>query len=340
MSEAPEKSTGGRLRNRRRRTDDDDENEEQEQQLEQQKVTRRKAPKAMDAAPDTQPSTHADPVAMGAPAVPPSSVATATAAAAAGGDSGAGAAVAGLQGATGAAEDIFEIAYDSYTSEDLYALLKRHTRQEVEKRMAEHEQLRRKQQQAPQVERFLDATVTARTGGSSSSGGTAEEMGGYKYSVMLQRLFVALNRNKESSAMSERNQLPVPQLEKIGKKKVIITNFGRICQAFHRPIEDVKDYIEKELSVGGNLDSNDALILKYEIQKATAFDKILIRYLDEYVKCNSCHKIDTTLTKEGRRMELRCNWCTATRSVQAVGSATYSAQVGKRSKVRLQALTL
>nr|CCC90618.1 unnamed protein product [Trypanosoma congolense IL3000] len=241
-----------------------------------------------------------------------------------------------------AAEDIFTIPYDSYTAADLHALLQRVTRKDVERRMVEREQQRRKENQAPRVERFLDAAVGAdRTGSSSANTGASSEMCcGYAYDDMLQRLVIALNRNKESGGMSERNKLPVPMVEKVGKKKVAIINFGKICEAFNRPIEDVKDYIEKELSVGGNLDSSEALILKYEIQKVTAFDKILIKYLDEYVKCNSCHKIDTTLAKEGRRMELRCNWCTATRSVQAVGSATYSAQVGKRSRARRQAMTL
>ncbi|RNF27455.1 translation initiation factor [Trypanosoma conorhini] len=315
--------------------DDVKQEEAKQEEVKQPKklISRPKAPMAVVAAPEATLLTHKDPVTMGpvAPAgpAPPSAAAATTLAM---GDASAATHVAGT------VEDIFEIAYDNYTSEDLHALLKRVTRQEVEKRMLEHEQLRQKRQKVPQVERFLD--VTSKVGSSSGGNKATEEGCGYNYSVMLRRLFVALNRNKESSAMSERNKLPEPKLEKIGKKKVIITNFGRICQAFNRPVQDVKDYIEKELSVGGNLDSNDALILKYEIQKSTAFDNILYKYLDEFVKCNSCHRIDTTLTKEGRRMELRCNWCTATRTVQAVGSATYSAQVGKRSKARLQAMTL
>ncbi|RNE99083.1 translation initiation factor [Trypanosoma rangeli] len=294
--------------------------------------SRPKAPMAVVAAPEATILAHKDPVTMGpvAPAGPaPPSAAAVTALTMA--DQTAALHVAGD------VKDIFEIAYDNYTSKDLQALLKRVTRQEVEKRILEVEQLRQGQN-VSQVERFLD--VTSKMASSSGGNNAPEEGCGYNYSVMLRRLFVALNRNKESSAMSERNKLPEPKLEKIGKKRVIISNFGRICQAFHRPVQDVKDYIEKELSVAGNLDINDALILKYEIQKSTAFDNIFYKYLDEFVKCNSCNKLDTTLTKEGRRMELRCNWCTATRTVQAVGSATYSAQVGKRSKARLQAMTL
>ncbi|KAH8620068.1 putative Domain found in IF2B IF5 [Trypanosoma vivax] len=245
------------------------------------------------------------------------------------------------------AADIFDKPYDSFTPEDLYALLESTRFDDVMRLILEREKQISKEHRGPHVERFLDTTHTTRAGNSSSNNNSAhgnnagqEESLGYSYSSMLSRIFELLNRTKDSSALSERNQLPVPQVERIGKKKVVIVNFPRICEAFHRPIEDVKDYIEKELSVRGNLDSSDALILKYEVQKATAFDKIFIKYLDEYVKCNACHKIDTTLTKEGRRIELRCNWCTATRSVQTLGSATYSAQVGKRSRARRQAMTL
>ncbi|KPA74706.1 translation initiation factor-like protein [Leptomonas pyrrhocoris] len=239
------------------------------------------------------------------------------------------------------------IDYDALTYTALLALMKQVSRPVLEELMAQREQQiesTMQQQQGQRVERFLDlaaspsadATAAAAAGANSSD---ADPVEGYRYNAMLTRLFEALNRNNESSAMTERNQVPVPILERMGKKKTVIANFGRICEAFHRPMEDVKDFIEKELSIRGNLDSNNALILKFEIRKQTDFDRVLIKYLDEYVKCNSCHRIDTTLTKDGRRLELRCNVCTATRTVTAAGSATFSAQIEKRSRQRA-AMTL
>jgi translation initiation factor 2 subunit 2 len=233
------------------------------------------------------------------------------------------------------------INYDELTYAALLELMKQASRPVLEELMAQREQQVETdllQQQTQRVERFLDVATTTATTEANASGedDTAE---GYRYNAMLTRLFEALNRNNEGSAMTERNQLPVPILERMGKKKTVIANFGRICEAFHRPMEDVKDFIEKELSIRGNLDSNNALILKFEIRKQTDFDRVLIKYLDEYVKCNSCHRIDTTLTKDGRRLELRCNVCTATRTVTAAGSATFSAQIEKRSRQRA-AMTL
>lgn len=238
------------------------------------------------------------------------------------------------------ARQLESIDYDTLTYAALLQLMKQASRPVLEELMAQREQQVEttiQQQQNQRVERFLDVAPSPTADAASAQEEEAVE--GYRYNAMLTCLFDALNRNNEGSAMTERNQLPVPILERMGKKKTVIVNFGRICDAFHRPMEDVKDFIEKELSIRGNLDSNDALILKFEIRKQTDFDRVLIKYLDEYVKCNSCHRIDTTLTKDGRRLELRCNVCTATRTVTAAGTATFSAQIEKRSRQRA-AMTL
>ncbi|CCW60229.1 unnamed protein product [Phytomonas sp. EM1] len=249
-------------------------------------------------------------------------------------------------------KDVYNLDFDALTYDELLSILKRVTHTQMEALVVQEQQSQLlEQQEAHRVEKFLDVGIDYKGSNASSphprspnsedTNGNKNEGNdeGYTYHAMLTNLFEALNRNNEGSAMTERNQIPVPILEKIGKKKTAISNFGRICEAFHRSMEDVKDFIEKELSIRGNLDSNNALILKFEIRKATDFDRTLIKYLDEYVKCYSCHRIDTTLTKDGRRLELRCNWCTATRTVQAVSSATYSAQIEKRSRQRA-AMTL
>ncbi|KPI90618.1 translation initiation factor-like protein [Leptomonas seymouri] len=344
---------------RRRRNVGDDESgseEEQQQTTNARESTatvpvapscaRAKAPAAAVVKPPTLP-VHADPAAAGA-----ASNVTAPAPVAAKESNEEGAAKAtGAAVATPTSTSSFSgkdlanqleaIDYDAMTYAALLDLMKQVSRPVLEELMAQREQQVEnsvQQQQSQRVERFLDvaASPSADAAANASEDDAAE---GYGYNAMLTRLFDALNRNNEGSAMTERNQLPVPILERMGKKKTVIANFGRICDSFHRPMEDVKDFIEKELSIRGNLDSNNALILKYEIRKQTDFDRVLIKYLDEYVKCNSCHRIDTTLTKDGRRLELRCNVCTATRTVTVAGSATFSAQIEKRSRQRA-AMTL
>lgn len=156
---------------------------------------------------------------------------------------------------------------------------------------------------------------------------------GYTYTEMTQRIFRMLGENNEGSARAERNKIPMPKLETVGKKKTCINNFTRICDEIRRPVEDVKEFVEKELTCKGNLDTKGALTVRFQMQKSTDLDNLLQRYLDMYVKCNSCNRIDTTLQKSGRLSELRCNLCHATRSVSAVAS-TYTANMEKRSRAR------
>lgn len=352
---------------RRRNADDDDSssseeenNTTQQQQQQQQSVqepaavtapaaptrVRAKAPPAALVKPPTMPAVHADP--SNAAAAHNSVVAPAPVPAADGRSSSADEAETSAAGAAAASAGAKDLAtqlesldYDTMTYAALLNLMKQVSRPVLEELMVQREQqveMSIQQQQSQRVERFLDVAASSGEATAAASG-EDDSSEGYRYNAMLTRLFEALNRNNEGSAMMERNQLPVPILERMGKKKTVIANFGRICEAFHRPMEDVKDFIEKELSIRGNLDSNNALILKFEIRKQTDFDRVLIKYLDEYVKCNSCHRIDTTLTKDGRRLELRCNVCTATRTVTAAGSATFSAQIEKRSRQRA-AMTL
>ncbi|KAG5511310.1 hypothetical protein GH5_07559 [Leishmania sp. Ghana 2012 LV757] len=335
-------------RQRRRNADSDESSSEDEQQLTSttvQEPTAAVAPparvraKAPAAAAVSAPSMtlHTDPAAVQVTA--PAPVSAETADSDGGSDEDASALAAAAAPSSELAEEMEAIDYDTLTYAALLDIMKRASRPAIEEMMAQREQQvesTMQQQQNQRVERFLDVATTSSTAAAETNGSSAEDEAaeGYRYNAMLTRLFEALNRNNEGSAMTERNQLPVPILERMGKKKTVIANFGRICDAFHRPMEDVKDFIEKELSIRGNLDSNNALILKFEIRKQTDFDRVLIKYLDEYVKCNSCHRIDTTLTKDGRRLELRCNVCTATRTVTAAGTATFSAQIEKRSRQR------
>ncbi|EPY24624.1 translation initiation factor 2 subunit 2 [Strigomonas culicis] len=196
------------------------------------------------------------------------------------------------------------------------------------------------------MERFFEVDEAAARAGHAGSSPAAFPVTdangqgkGYRYEHMLTCIHETLTKSNKGTSSSERNQLPAPQIEMIGKKKTMITNFGRLCEVFHRTPEEVKEFIEQELTANGNLDSKQALILKYQARKANDFDKLFIRYLDEYVKCNACHRIDTTLTKENRILTLHCNVCTATRTVNVSHDNTYAASTEKRS-IKRNAITL
>lgn len=279
--------------------------------------------------------------------------------------------------AGGSALNIFAQDYDTMTLNDLYSLLEKIDCDEVD-RQRQRRDMQWHSEDIPddEVEMYLDLILKEETDdllnddvaehvsgvGSSTGEGAATSsdaaagapngtqgdtspvaasstaFSGYTYVEMVQRIFRMLEENNEGSARAQLNKIPMPKLESVGKKKTCINNFSRICEVIHRPVEDVKEFLEKELSCKGNMDTKGALTVRFQMQKSTDLDNLLQRYLDTYVKCNSCNRIDTTLQKSGRLLELRCNWCHATRSVAAMVS-TYTANMEKRARTRA-AMTL
>lgn len=244
-------------------------------------------------------------------------------------------------GVEGGHADIFSLNYDQMELEALYELMGKITPSTVATLRQRRDVLRASvaDETNVAVEYYLDTLPSDGGSPTSSTQINDEQKNGYTYMDMVRRIFSDLDRNNESSARAGRNKIPTPKLESVGKKKTCIVNFQRICEAIHRNVEEVKEFVEKELSCKGNLDSKNALTLKYQMQKSTDLDNLLQRYLDIYVKCNSCNRIDTVLTRNGRLVELRCNFCTATRTVTAVINATYNAVVEKRARTRA-AMTL
>ena len=162
--------------------------------------------------------------------------------------------------------------------------------------------------------------------------------GGYSYNVLLDRVYHELHLKNPhlSGGEATRSQLPQPLIEKHGAKKTAVGNFQAICDAMHRTLDEVKDYIDKELSTQSALDGNNCLLLKLQNVKSNQFENVLLKYVSEFVKCEACKKIDTELIKDvDRRMQvLKCNNCKAERNVKS-SSQGFKAETGKRSKARL-----
>lgn len=217
------------------------------------------------------------------------------------------------------------INYDDMTDEDFEKLLKSKTRAErtLEKKDFEER----------------------RAMGDDVGGGEEEPLeqftdhsGGYTYSELLTRVLAQLRQNNPElgEGASQRIKLPVPKIEKNGKKKTALTNFRDMAKAMGRPMEDVKDFIEKHLTTQGSLDANDCLILKYQNMRQPQVEAMFNKYIEQFVRCNMCGKIETDLTKDAssRLWVLKCRRCKASRTVQAPTNATYQAQTTKRAAIR------
>ena len=92
-----------------------------------------------------------------------------------------------------------------------------------------------------------------------------------------------------------KSELPVTKF--LSTTKTSWANFNQICTQINREPQHVLDFVKAELDIEGNFGSDGNLILTGRFK-----DKHIIsvykRYIDAYVKCGMCKKINTTMTKD------------------------------------------
>lgn len=170
-----------------------------------------------------------------------------------------------------------------------------------------------------QIEAFMDGTE-----------------GGFQYNDMLSRATNLMQeRGIGENSRSRSIEIPPPQMEKIGTKRIAIANFEAICAAINRPVTDAQKYFERQTSATTSLDGNNALILKMKLD-GKGVERIFDKYLSEWITCGVCKSIDTTVEKEknvNRLFVVRCNKCKAFRHVE-MSETAFAANTTKRSKLR------
>jgi len=141
----------------------------------------------------------------------------------------------------------------------------------------------------------------------------------YPYTFLLDRIYHQLYEKNEKLFKKENYKLPVPQIHFIGTRKTGWSNFNQICMSLKRKPDDVKQFFLVEMSTTGSLDGNGNLILKGR-WRPKQFEKLLKKYIREYVECHSCHSPETVLIKDiaTRLLFLRCKVCGCERSVTQI----------------------
>lgn len=150
----------------------------------------------------------------------------------------------------------------------------------------------------------------------------------YTYDELLKRIYSFLD---ESNITIKNAKLPPPNLVLKGTKRVCITNYREICLALHRPAEHLLQYMQVEF---GGLVSIDKATQKVTIKgkfQQKHIEKILSKYVGEYVQCSICKSSDTSMEKDARLTFIHCKSCNSRKSVAPIRQG-YQAQVGKRIK--------
>jgi len=161
----------------------------------------------------------------------------------------------------------------------------------------------------------------------------------YTYSELLQRAFEFQHGGGKGgggggAAGGSRTKIRLrpPEVAREGSKKTVFINFGATCASIHRQPDHVLSYFATELGTTGNVQEGGGVVFKGKFVSSD-IEKVLKRYIQEYVLCQSCKGPDTVLMRDAntRLYFLQCESCGATRSVAPIKQG-FMAQVGRRKK--------
>ena len=125
------------------------------------------------------------------------------------------------------------------------------------------------------------------------------------YERMLDEAYKAL---PPSVFKRERFEVPKP-LVTISGSRTILHNFKEICDVVNREPEHVLKYLSKELATAATAEGGRVIFQgRFE---AEALERLIRRYVNEYVICPICKRPDTKIVKEKRLYFLQCEACGA-----------------------------
>jgi len=122
------------------------------------------------------------------------------------------------------------------------------------------------------------------------------------FETMLSELYTDLSRMKTPSEIN----LPEPKIDK-KPTRISWLNVNEYLSKINRPIEHLLRYLKKERNVDASF-LEDKLILQGKLRKED-IEKIMLEYLNAYVKCPICNCNYTTLETLMRKDRINCSRC-------------------------------
>ncbi|KAG6027337.1 hypothetical protein E4U41_000955 [Claviceps citrina] len=155
------------------------------------------------------------------------------------------------------------------------------------------------------------------------------------YTLLLERFFHQLSQKNPDHTLTGAKsfKIPPPQCMREGNRKTVFANIADICKRMKRTEDHLTAYLFAELGTNGSVDGSRRLVIKGRFQQKQ-IEGMVRKYIIEYVTCKTCKSPDTELSKgENRLYFVTCNNCGSRRSVTAIKTG-FSAQVGKRKKMK------
>ncbi|MBS7605545.1 MAG: translation initiation factor IF-2 subunit beta [Candidatus Bathyarchaeia archaeon] len=132
------------------------------------------------------------------------------------------------------------------------------------------------------------------------------------YEEMLEEAYKQL-----PSEVFKRERLEVPKVACIiFGSRTFLENFKDICEILNRDPNHVLRYLLKELATSGSIEGSRAVF--HGRFEGEVIDRLIRRYMDEFVNCPICKRPDTKIIKEKRLNFLVCEACGAKSPVRRI----------------------
>ncbi|MEM2341370.1 MAG: translation initiation factor IF-2 subunit beta [Candidatus Bathyarchaeia archaeon] len=133
-----------------------------------------------------------------------------------------------------------------------------------------------------------------------------------RYEEMLEEAY-----KKLPSEVFKRERLEVPKAScTTFGSRTFLNNFMEICNILNRDPNHVLRYLSREIATSGAIEGSRAVFQgKFECE---TLDRLIRRYMDEFVICPICKRPDTKIIKEKRLNFLVCEACGAKSPVRRI----------------------
>jgi translation initiation factor 2 subunit 2 len=132
----------------------------------------------------------------------------------------------------------------------------------------------------------------------------------YNYDELLKR---ACSQMPEVSLKRERLELPRLFIRIIGMR-TIIHNFKEVANVLNRNPQHILKFLTREMATAATFHDSRAIFQgKF---RRDSFERLLQRYMENFVRCPVCKRPDTKIVKEKRLAFIVCNACGARSSTK------------------------
>lgn len=132
----------------------------------------------------------------------------------------------------------------------------------------------------------------------------------YNYDELLKR---ACSQMPQVSVKRERLELPRLFITNVGVR-TIITNFKEVADVLNRDPQHILKFLTREMATAATF--HDSRAIFQGRFRRDSFERLLQRYIGNFVTCPVCNRPDTKIVKEKRLSFLVCNACGAKSSIK------------------------